>query len=245
MSNPVLNEKFLENERVLDSTPMSVSGAINKSLILFLCLFITAAYTFSMFFAGYVDLAKMLTNGGAIVGFIIALIMIFSRKPSIFKVLAPLYAFSEGCFIGGVSAYFEGYLSGIVAQAVICTMVTLLAMLGLYRAKLICATEKLRSIIVIATASIFAIYVIQFIATLFSRSIPQIFTASPIGIGFSLIVIGVAALNLILDFDFIEKGADSMLPKEYEWYGAFGLMVTVVWLYIEILKLLAKLSNRE
>ena len=245
MSNPVLNDKFLENERVLDSMPMTINGTINKTLILFACLAITAIYTFSLVFAGYMDHAKMLTFGGAIVGFILALIIIFSRNTTLFKILTPIYALAEGCFIGGISAFFEASWAGIVAQAVICTMITVLMMLGLYRANIIKATEKFRSVVIISTASICAIYLIQIIASFFARSIPQIFTASPIGIGFSIIVVGIAALNLILDFDFIEKGSNAMLQREYEWYGAFGLMVTIVWLYIEILKLLAKLNSRD
>lgn len=245
MSNPVLNDKFLENERVLDSAPMTINGTINKTLILFLCLALAAGYTFSAFLSGYMDQAKMLTFGGAIVGFILALIIIFSRNKTVFKYLTPLYALAEGCFVGGISAFFEASWAGIVAQAVICTMVAVLMMLGLYRANLIRATEKFRSVMIISTASVCAIYLIQIVASFFGRSIPQIFTASPIGIGFSIIVVGIAALNLILDFDFIEKGADAMLEKEYEWYGAFGLMVTIVWLYLEMLKLLAKLSSRE
>ena len=118
-------------------------------------------------------------------------------------------------------------------------------MLGLFKAGVIKATEKFRSVVLISTLSIGAIYLIQFIASFFGRSIPQIFTASPMGIGFSVIVIFIAALNLILDFDFIERGSENMLHKDYEWYGAFGLMVTIVWLYIEMLRLIAKLSSRE
>ena len=246
MSNPVLNDKFLENERVLDGETMSINGTISKTLILFLCLAITAIYTFSLVFAGYIDHAQMLTIGGAVVGFVIALVMIFSRNTTLFRFLSPVYALAEGCFIGGISAFFESFWTGIVAQAIICTMVTILMMLGLYRVNLIRATEKFRSVVIISTASICAIYLIQILASFFFFFIPQIFTASPIGIGFSLLVVAIAALNLILDFDFIEKGSEAMLQKDYEWYGAFGLMVTIVWLYLEILKLLAKFAmSRE
>lgn len=245
MSNPVLNDNFLENERVLDSRPMSVSGAVNKTLILFLCLLIPAVYTFSLMMSGYIDHAKMLTTGGAIVGFILAMVIIFWRNPSSYKFLTPLYAVAEGCFVGGISAFFESEWVGIVLQAVICTLMTVFVMLGLFKAGVIKATEKFRSVVLISTLSIGAIYLIQFIASFFGRSIPQIFTASPMGIGFSVIVIFIAALNLILDFDFIERGSENMLHKDYEWYGAFGLMVTIVWLYIEMLRLIAKLSSRE
>ena len=118
-------------------------------------------------------------------------------------------------------------------------------MLGLYKAGVIRATEKFRSVLLLATASIAVIYLIQFVASFFGRSIPEIFTASGIGIGFSILVVGIAALNLIIDFDFIERGAMSMLERDYEWYGAFGLMVTIVWLYIEMLRLIAKLNSRN
>ena len=245
MSNPELNEKYLESEKALESAPMSVVGAINKTVILLICLLVPAIYTFSLVFAGFMDKAQLLTMGGALVGFIIALVMIFSRKPNLFKYLAPAYAVAEGFFVGGISAFFEASWTGIVLQAIIATLVTVFFMLALFRAKIIRATEKLRSVIVLSTVSVAAIYIIQMIASAFGRSIPQIFTASPIGIGFSIFVVVIAALNLILDFDFIQKGEENMLDKEYEWYGAFGLMVTIVWLYIEMLKLLAKLSSRE
>lgn len=245
MSNPVLNDKFLENERVLDSAPMTISGSINKTLILFGCLLLSAVYTFSLVASGFMDKAQMLTIGGAVVGFVIAMIMIFSRQSGWFKFLAPLYAVAEGFFIGGISAFFEASWAGIVSQAVLGTLVTVLMMLGLYKTGVLRATERFRSVVILATASIAVIYLIQIAASFFGRSIPQIFTASPIGIGFSAVVVVIAALNLILDFDFIERGSEAMLEREYEWYGAFGLMVTIVWLYIEILKLIAKLNSRE
>ncbi len=245
MSNPVFNNRFLENERALETAPMTVVGAINKTLILFSCLLLSAVFTWSLFISGSVDTAKMLTAGGAIVGFILAMIIIFGRNPASYKFLTPVYALAEGCFLGGISVFFENAVAGIVAQAIIATFVTILSMLALYRTGMIRATEKFRSVILISTLSVGAIYLIQFVASFFGRSIPQIFTASPIGIGFSIIVVFIAALNLIIDFDFIERGSDNMLDKEFEWYGAFGLMVTIVWLYIEILHLLAKLSSRN
>ena len=245
MSNPVLNDRFLENERVLEGATMTVSGAINKTLILLLCLLASAVYTFSVVASGFVDKAQMLTIGGAVVGFILAMVIIFSRKVEWFKFLTPAYAIAEGFFVGGISAFFEASWVGIVAQAIMGTLVTILMMLGLYKAGVIRATEKFRSVLLLATASIAVIYLIQFVASFFGRSIPEIFTASGIGIGFSILVVGIAALNLIIDFDFIERGAMSMLERDYEWYGAFGLMVTIVWLYIEMLRLIAKLNSRN
>ena len=243
MSNPVLNEKFLENERVLQGEPMSINGSISKSFILFGILLVAAAYTWFLMASGYTDMAGMLAVGGAIAGFILALVIIFTRKAM--HVLTPLYAICEGFFVGGISAMFEASYSGIVFQAVTATFAAVFSMLALYRTGLIRATEKFRSVILISTMSIAVIYLIQIIASFFGRGIPQIFTSSNLGILFSLFVVAIAALNLILDFDFIERGAEAMLEKQYEWYGAFGLMVTVVWLYIELLKLLAKLNSRR
>ncbi len=243
MSNPVLNEKFLENERVLQGEPMSINGSISKSFILFGILLVAAAYTWFLMASGYTDMAGMLAVGGAIAGFILALVIIFTRKAM--HVLTPLYAICEGFFVGGISAMFEASYSGIVFQAVTATFAAVFSMLALYRTGLIRATEKFRSVILISTMSIAVIYLIQIIASFFGRGIPQIFTSSNLGILFSLFVVAIAALNLILDFDFIERGSQAMLEKQYEWYGAFGLMVTVVWLYIELLKLLAKLNSRR
>ena len=222
---------------------MSINGSISKSFILFGILLVAAAYTWFLMASGYTDMAGMLAVGGAIAGFILALVIIFTRKAM--HVLTPLYAICEGFFVGGISAMFEASYSGIVFQAVTATFAAVFSMLALYRTGLIRATEKFRSVILISTMSIAVIYLIQIIASFFGRGIPQIFTSSNLGILFSLFVVAIAALNLILDFDFIERGSQAMLEKQYEWYGAFGLMVTVVWLYIELLKLLAKLNSRR
>ena len=139
---------------------------------------------------------------------------------------------------------FNQAYPGIVIQAVLATFAAMFSMLGLYRFNVIKCTDKFRSVVYISTISVAVLYLMQWIASFFNYSIPAIFGAGTIGIGFSLIVVGIAALNLILDFDFIEKGVQNMLPKEYEWFGAFGLMVTLVWLYLEILRLLAKLRER-
>lgn len=244
MSNPILNNRFLEGERVLDGEPMTVNGAITKTLIMLALVIIAAAYTWSLVFGGFMDKAFMLGTIGAIVGFILALVICFTGGKTA-PYLSPLYAVCEGLFVGGISALFESQYSGLVIQAVAATFASALTMLILYRANIIRCTEKLRAVIFTATLSVALIYVIQIVANLFDRGIPQIFTASPIGIAFSVIVVAIAALNLILDFDFIERGAESYLPKNYEWMGAFGLTVTLVWLYIEILRLLAKMSSRD
>ena len=243
MSNPVLNENFVNQERVLDGEPMTINGAINKSLILLALVIVPAIYTWSLVFQGFMDKAMMLGTIGAIIGFILAMIICFARKG--IPVLAPLYAVCEGLFVGGISALFENQYSGIVMQAVGGTFACAAVMLVLYRFRVIQNTEKFRAVIFTATASVALIYLIQIIASFFGRSIPQIFTSSPIGIGFSIIVVAIASFNLISDCDFIERGSENFLPKEYEWFGAFGLTVTIVWLYIEVLKLVAKLRDNN
>lgn len=243
MSNPVLNEKFLSAERVLEGEPMTVSGAINKTLIMLALVIISAAYTWSLVFSGFLDKAVMLGTIGAVVGFILALVIIFTGSKTA-PILAPIYALCEGLFVGGISGLFENQYAGLVIQAVAATFGAAAVMLILFKAKLIQCTQKFRAVVITATASIAVIYLIQIIASLFGRGIPQIFTASAIGIGFSALVVVIASLNLIIDFDFIEQGSQNYLPKNYEWVGAFGLTVTLVWLYIEMLKLLAKLRDR-
>ena len=241
MANPIM--KVMEQSQVLEGEPMTINGAINKTLFLLLGVVLSAGYTWDLVIKGFTDMAGMLTTGGIIAGLVLALIIIFSRKA--LSVLTPLYAIAEGLALGGISAIYAAQYSGIVMQAVIATFVVLLTMLMLFKAQIIRCTDKFRSVIFTATGSVCIIYVIQIVASLFGRGIPQIFTASPIGIAFSVIIVLIAALNLIVDFDFIERGTEMMLPKKYEWYGAFGLMVSLIWLYLEILRLLAKVNSRR
>lgn len=240
MSNPILNDNFVQAEGVVSGQVMTVNGTLDKTFLLFLCATFPAIYTWQQFMAGFTDKAGMLTLVGAIVGFVFAMIMAFTKN----KIFAPLYAVCEGLFLGGISAMFEAQYSGIVFQAVLGTFAAMFTMLGLYRLGIIKCTDKFRSVIFTSTLSIAVIYLVQIIGSFFGMSIPAIFNAGLIGIGFSVLVVVIASLNLIIDFDFIEQGAQNMLPKDYEWYGAFGLMVTLVWLYIEILRLLSKLRDR-
>lgn len=241
MANPILNEKFSKQERVLQGEPMTVNGTLQITAFLGLLLFAAAAFCWSRFTLGYTDLAMMLTGGGIIVGFITASIVAFTRN----KLLIPVYAVCEGLALGGISATFEASYPGIVTQAVAGTFAALFSMLILYRANIIRCTDKFRSVIFISTASIAVIYLVNFIGSFFHMQVPLLNSSSTAGIAVSAVIIVIAALNLIVDFDFIERGAQNMLPKDYEWYGAFGLMVTIVWLYLEILRLLAKLQNRR
>lgn len=242
MSNPILNENnFNEQERILEGVPMTVNGTIQVTLFLGLLLVCASTFVWQRYTAGYTDMAMMLTGGGAILGFILALIIAFVKN----KYLVPIYAACEGCCLGGISAIFESQHPGIVVQAVAGTFAALFMMLLLYRTGIIRATEKFRSVIFITTASIAGVYLVDMLGRwLFHMSVPLINSASPAGILVSVIIVAVAALNLILDFEFIERGEQMMLPKDYEWYGAFGLMVTLVWLYLEILKLLAKINRK-
>lgn len=241
MANPVLNENYINQERVLQGEPMTVNGTIQITAFLGIILVAAAAFCWSRFTLGYTDIGMMLTAGGAIVGFVLGLVVAFTR----IKYLIPVYAACEGLFLGGISASFEASYPGIVSQAVAGTFAALFSMLVLYRAKVIQCTDKFRSVIFISTLSIAVIYLINFIGGFFHYAVPVVSSSSNFGIAFSVIVVIVAALNLIIDFDFIERGAQNMLPKDMEWYGAFGLMVTIVWLYLEILRLLAKLQDRR
>ena len=241
MANPILNDNFGQaDERVLSGAPMTVNGTINKTFLLFLFAAVPALYTWNQFLTGFADKAMMLTTIGAIVGFVLALIISFTKN----KVFVPIYAACEGLFLGGISAMFEKQYPGIAFQAISGTFAALFSMLALYRFNIIKCTDKFRSVVFTATIAIAVLYLMQIIASFFHYSIPGIFESGMVGIGFSVLVVGIAALNLIIDFDFIERGAQNMLSKDYEWFGAFGLMVTLVWLYIEILKLIAKLRDR-
>ena len=241
MANPILNDKFTEQERVLDSAPMTVDGTIQITAFLGLLVIAGAAFTWTRMTAGYTDLAMMLTAGGGIVAFILGLIVSFTRN----KYLVPVYAVSEGLFLGGISATFEASYPGIVSQAVAGTFAALFSMLILYRANVIRCTDKFRSVIFISTLSIAGIYLINFIGSFFHMQVPLINSSSTMGLAVSAVICVIAALNLIIDFDFIERGAQNYLPKDFEWFGAFGLMVTLVWLYLEILRLLAKFQDRR
>ena len=220
---------------------MTVSGTINKSFLMLVLLIASAAITWIMTFNGQNPM--MLTIGGAIVGFILVLIATF--KPQSSGYLAPGYAIFEGLFIGGISAIFEAMYPGIVIQAVSCTFVTFMVCFGLYKYEIVKVNEKFRSVVIAATLAIATYYLISWLLTLFTSFQPVHYGNSMMSIGISAIVIIVAALNLFLDFDQIEKGVQQKMPKYMEWYGAMGLMITLVWLYIEFLRLLSKISRRD
>ena len=245
-SNPALSSTTFSGLGRVARTEerMSIQGATNKALLLLLCVCITATFAWHIFFQTKNPTAVMpLVLVGAIGGFIVALVTIF--KPVWAGMTAPIYALLEGLFIGGLSSIAESHYPGIVLQAVGLTFGTCLALLLAYKSGIIRATEGFKRGIVAATGGIALFYLVSLLLGFFGVHIPLVYGAGPVGIIFSLVVVTIAALNLVLDFDFIEQGAAQGAPKYMEWYGAFGLMVTLVWLYIEILNLLMKLRSRE
>ncbi|MEK8024003.1 MAG: Bax inhibitor-1/YccA family protein [Candidatus Hydrogenedentota bacterium] len=242
--NPALNAdvfRALSPSRV-DET-MTLQGTVNKSFILLFCILATATPTWWLFYHGGGGASTLLLMAGAIGGLILALVTIFKKTWA--PVTAPLYALAEGCVLGGISAVFEAAYAGIVIQAVMLTFGVLFALLAAYTSGWIRATENFKLGLVAATGGIFLVYMTSMILSFFGMSIPYIHQSGAIGIGFSLVVVVIAALNLVMDFDFIEQGAENNAPKYMEWYGAFGLMVTLIWLYMEILHLLSKLRGRD
>lgn len=243
MSNPILNDdRFSPQERILDGEPMTVSGTMNKVIMLFACLIAGACIGLYFLFTDPSIVANLVVGGG-VIGFL--LVFATSFNISIAKYTAAPYALIEGLVLGTFSALFDARWHGIVFQAILATFAVLFVMLMLYKARVIRYTEKFQAVLMTSMFSILAIYLIQFIASFFGRGIPLIWEAGAVGIGFSLFVVVIAAMSLIQDFFFIESASQNMLSKDYEWYGAMGLMITLVWLYTEILRLLAKLNSRN
>ena len=232
-----------------DAGAMTLNGTVNKTGILLLLSVLTAAFAWNQSIIvgadGIATIAPGVVGymlGGAIGGFILAMVTVFKKTWA--PVTAPLYALVEGFFLGSISAMYELRFDGIVFQAVLLTFGTLFALLMAYRSGLIKATENFKLGVVAATGGIALVYLASIVLGFFGMDIPMIHESGIVGIGFSLFVIVIAALNLVLDFDFIENGVEQGAPKYMEWYGAFGLMVTLVWLYIEFLRLLSKLNSR-
>lgn len=251
-SNPILKEKAFKRDYTSQSDVMTVNGTMNKTGLLLLLVIAGAIFTWNKFFdaiatnpeAGMAAVGPWLAIGG-IGGFIMVLVTVF--RPQSSGVSAPLYAFLEGLFLGGVSAIFESMYPehGIVLRAVMLTFAVFFAMLFLYRSGAIKVTQKFRMGIFAATGGIALVYLVSFIGGFFGMDTSFLHGNSNLSIGISLFVVAIAALNLILDFSFIENASTQGAPKYMEWYGAFGLMVTLVWLYLEILRLLSKLASRD
>ena len=243
-SNPALNEQVFRGEGAAFGEAMTVQGTVNKTGILLLCAVGTAAWTWNIFLHSHSPQAVApLALVGVVGGLIFAFATIFKKTWA--PVTAPIYALLEGLVLGSVSAILEVRFPGIAIQAVSLTFGTMVALLLAYRSGLIRVTDKFRLGIVAATGGIALFYVIQMILGFFGVHFAAVNGSGAMGIGFSVFVVIIAALNLVLDFDFIESGARAGAPKYMEWYGAFGLMVTLIWLYFEILRLLSKLRSRD
>lgn len=245
-ANPALNDKTFEGfRRVMDrDRTMSIQGTVNKTVLLLAVLLLAAAWTWRLSYTAE-DPAVVAPWiwGGAVGGFLAGLITVFKKNWA--AVTGPVYAVLEGLLLGGLSAMLEARYPGIVIQAVALTFGTLFGLLMAYKSGLIKATENFKLGVFAATMGIGLVYLATLALGLFGIPMPYIHESGATGIAFSLFVVIVAALNLVLDFDFIEKGSAQGAPDYMEWYAAFGLMVTLIWLYIEILRLLAKMRSRR
>jgi uncharacterized YccA/Bax inhibitor family protein len=260
-SNPALNASVFQIHDAASATVMTLQGTVAKTAILLAIVIVGAGFTWHQAMNllpaaeavgadagtsqvlqapqgiyGYVGI-------GALAGFVLALVTIF--KPSVSPYTAPLYALAQGVFLGGISATFEYIYPGVVPEAVALTFGTLAALLTAYATRIIRPSEKFKLGIVAATGAICLFYLATIVLGFFGVQVPALYQSGWVGIGFSLFVVVIAALNLVLDFDFIERGCAQGAPKYMEWYAGFGLLVTLVWLYLEILRLLVKLRGRD
>jgi uncharacterized YccA/Bax inhibitor family protein len=243
--NPGLNDRTFAGlpRPVLASERMTLQGTIHKSFLLLIVLMGAALWPWSQYLAsGNPAVVYLPVMVGAIGGLVLALIISF--RPMTAPYLAVPYAALEGLVIGGISAVLEKKYPGIAIQATALTFAVLATLLVGYRSGLIQVTARFRAIVVGGTGAIFLLYLVTSVMHLFHVATPFITDSSPLSIGLSLIIVGFAALNLVLDFDLIESGVSQGAPRFMEWYGAFGLLVTLVWLYLEILRLLSKVRQR-
>jgi uncharacterized YccA/Bax inhibitor family protein len=268
MANPFLNDKSIEKAAQagwaapepntdVRSTPiddgpistwnprvMTVSGTMTATGVLFVILLVSAVFGWN----STIELAEGagvslpgLAIVGTLVGFVCAIVVAF--KPMLARVLGPIYAVAQGFFLGAISKAYNAQFEGIVVQAVGATLAVFLVMLVLYRTRIIKVTNRFRRNIIMATIGLMVFYFVSIVLSLFGVAVPFIDSPSPLGIAFSIFAAGLAAMNLALDFDFIERGAAAKLPKGMEWFAAFGLLITLVWLYLELLRLLSKLNR--
>jgi uncharacterized YccA/Bax inhibitor family protein len=244
-SNPALQLEAFDGKRwsSVSGATMTIQGVVIKSFLLLSVVLLAAAWTWNAFFAaGQVAAVQGWMMLGVFGGFGIALLTVF--KPAWAFWTTPVYAAFQGLFIGGISSILEVQFPGIAIQAVSLTFGTLAVMLTIYGTGLIQVTDRFRIGVVAATGGIALFYLVTIVLSFFGVSVPFVFEGGTFGVLFSLFVVGIAALNLLLDFDVIERGVSSGLPRSMEWYCSFALMVTLVWLYIEFLRLLSKLRER-
>jgi uncharacterized YccA/Bax inhibitor family protein len=241
-SNPALNEKAFRGEVTLGGEAMTLQGTVNKTGLLLLCVVATSAWTWGLAQSPTPGAATPWMIGGLLGGMVTALVTIFKRSWA--PITAPLYALLEGFALGGISAFFERSYHGIAIQAVGLTFGVLFVMLFAYKTGVIRATERFKLGVIAATGGIAVFYLVVMLLGFFHVNVGILYGGSWWAIAFSLFVVVIAALNLVLDFDMIETGVRMGAPKYMEWYGAFGLMVTLIWLYLEILRLLANSRRR-
>lgn len=238
--NPALKNAIFEKERgFAGESAMTISGTVNKTGLLLMLVVLSASWIW----AAPLHVSQRLIFPAVIIGFIAGIVTIVKKEKA--AITSPIYALLQGVFLGAISAILENTYPGIVIQAVALTFGTLLCMLFAYKSGIIRATEKFKLGVFAATGAIALIYVVSLVLRLFGVVVPMIHGSGTMGILFSVFVVTIAALNLVLDFDFIEKGSEVGAPRYMEWYAAFGLLVTLIWLYVEILRLLAKLNSRR
>jgi uncharacterized YccA/Bax inhibitor family protein len=241
-SNPALNAGTFSGRTLVAGPTMTLQGTVNRTGLLLLCVIITAGWTWGLARSQSPSAVLPWMIGGLIGGFIFAMVTIFKKEWSPFT--APIYALLEGLALGGISSLFDQQYHGIATQAVALTFGTLAVMLVAYTTGLIRATARFKTGVIVATGGIAVVYLANLVMGFFGKQIGILNSAGPWGIAISVFIVIVAALNLILDFDFINTGVQNGAPKYMEWYGAFGLMVTLIWLYLEILRLLSKVRRR-
>jgi uncharacterized YccA/Bax inhibitor family protein len=240
-SNPALNAKTFDG-RAATGEAMTLQGTVNKTGFLLFCVSATAAWTWWIANTQGAQAALPWMLGGLIGGFVFALATVFKKEWS--PVTAPVYALLEGLALGGISALLEQSYHGIAINALGLTLGVTLVMLALYTGGVLRATPKFTIGVLAATGGIAIVYLVDMVLRMFGREVPLLNSSGPAGIAISVVIVIVAALNLILDFNFVETGVQAQAPKYMEWYGAFGIMVTLVWMYLEILRLLAKMHRR-
>ena len=246
MANPTLREEALKSafNSLEGDRAMSINGTILKTCFLGLLMSGTFAYTWYLIATGFADKATMLSQFGLWGGLALVLFICFAPKNKSLIITTPLYALCEGLILGYISALANSYYPGVASQAAIGTLFALFGMFLLYKANIVKCSDKFRMIIMNTTFAIFCLYMLQLVLRFFHIQIPFIFSNSPIGIAFSVFVVALATFNLIIDFDNIERFS-GQADKIYEWYFGFSLLVTIIWMYIEILNLLMKLQSRR
>lgn len=241
-SNPMAQTTMYEKAGIVSDKPMTISGTINKTALLLIIVALTSVYTWYLAMTGFADKVKIFTYGGLFAGLALAFTLYFN--PAKARLLSITYAVCQGLVLGGVSAMAESQFHGIVIQAVGLTFISMFSMLFLYRIGAIKATPTFTKVVITSTFAIFVFYLVSIVLSFIKPGFTSFLFMGPLGIVISLFFIAMANLNFILDFNFIEKGAQGYAPKYFEWYGAFALMVTLIWLYLEMLRLLSILRNR-